>query len=55
MILNKKRSIFFYLMIIIVSLFIFSSNIKMDKNNFGAQHAKSFECKGNIQSSQIIQ
>jgi len=43
MILNKKGCLFFYLMIIIISLSIFSSNIEMDKNYFGTQHANNIQ------------
>ena len=46
MILNKKGYLFFYLMIIIGSVFIVSSNFKIDLGN---QYAKSFECKDNFQ------
>jgi len=46
MISNKKGCLFFYLMIIIGSVFIVSSNLKIDLGN---QYAKSFECKDNFQ------
>ena len=46
MISNKKGCLFFYLMIIIGSVFIVSSNFKIDLGN---KYAKSFECKDNFQ------
>lgn len=49
MILNKKGYLFFYLMIIIGSIFLVSSNYKIDKIYFRNQYAKSFEWKDNIQ------
>ena len=49
MILNKKGYLIFYLMIIIGSIFLVSSNYKIDKIYFRNQYAKSFECKDNIQ------